>query len=465
LEPYSADNLSVGLIKLEALMDQKHTLAKSGEKGQVLVILVLVMVVLLGFTALAIDGGMTMMTRKRAQNSADAAAMAAALALSSGNSWSQAHQIALDTATRNGFPDDANNDLEVTNPPGRGVYVGDDEYVQVVITTTIETNFAHFVYDGLQRNTILATARIIPSSNIFAGNAIAALSPDACNALWISGNSLDVSVDGGNVFSNSTGTDASNCESGVQSGSSDLDFTITDGEIVTVGEFDSQDTSLDVDPGVTEGASQLPLPSVPSPDCTTMTTREFDKHADPDDDGIVRLRPGRYTNEIKITGDKWELRPGMYCLEDGFVVLGGEVTVGGTLTDDGTIDGSGSMLYVKGGDFTMSAGSTINMKRPDDLVVDGYQWAGMLMYMDIANDGLVTVSGNSDSKYSGTIYAPGPPFPASQYKCTLTGTSDGLAVQSQILCYSVNITGDTLLDLSYDDENNFHLPKMIELME
>ena len=446
-------------------MDQKYTFGKSGEKGQVLLILVLVMVVLLGFAALAIDGGMTMMTRKRAQNSADAAAMAAALAMSSGNTWPQAHQIALDTAARNGFPDDAANDLEVTNPPGRGVYVGDDEYVQVVITTTIETGFAHFVYDGLQRNTILATARIIPSSNILAGNAIAALSPDACNALWISGNSLDVAVDGGNVFSNSTGTDASNCESGVQSGSTDLDFTITGGEIVTVGDFDSQDTSLDVDPGVTENADQLPIPVIPSPDCSTLTTREFDKHADPDDDGIVRLDPGRYTNQIKITGDKWELTPGFYCLEDGLVIQGGEVTVGGTLTEDGTIDGTGSMLYVKGGEFTMSASSTINMKRPNDLDFGGYQWAGMLMYMDIANTSLVYISGNSDSKYSGTIYAPGPASPASQYKCTLTGTSDGLAVQSQILCYTVNITGDVMLNLAYEDDNNFHLPKMIELME
>ena len=446
-------------------MDKEHTLRKSTEKGQVLIILVLVMVVLLGFTALAIDGGMTMMTRKRAQNSADAAAMAAALAISSGNSWSQAHQIALDTATRNGFPDDERNDLEVTNPPGRGVYVGDDEYVQVVITTTIETSFAHFVYDGLQRNTILATARIIPSSNILAGNAIAALSTDACNALWLAGSALDLVVDGGNIFSNSTGTDANNCDSGVQSGSTDVELTLTGGGLVTVGNFDPQDTDLEIEPGITEYADQLPLPYVPSPDCSVMDERVFNKDAEPDDDGIVRLRPGRYTNQIKILGGNWELRPGMYCLENGLVIQGGTVTGGGTLTDDGTVDGSGLTLYVKGGEFTMSANATINLKKPDNLVVEDYQWAGMLMYMDIANTSLVYISGNSDSKFSGTIYAPGLPSPITQYKCTLTGTSDGLAVQSQILCYTVKIIGDLTLDLQYDQDDSFHLPQMIELME
>lgn len=447
------------------MKQDRKSIRNSGENGQVLVLLVLVMVVLLGFAALAIDGGMTMMTRKRAQNSADAAAMAAALALSNGNTRPQAYQIALDTAARNDFPEDSRNDLEVSNPPGRGVYVGDDEYVQVVITTTLESSFAHFVYNGPMKNTILATARIIPSSNIFEGNAIAALSPDACNALWLSGSALYMDVSGGNIFSNSTGTSANNCDSGVQSGSGNLDLTMTGGQIVTVGEFDEQDTSLAVNPGISENADQLPIPLVPSPDCSGMTARTFNSHAAPDADGIVRLRPGRYTNQIRILNGNWELRPGMYCLENGLVIQGGTVTGGGTLTPDGTVDGSGLMLYVKNGEFTMSANATIHLKRPDDLVVDGYQWAGMLMYMDIANTSLVYISGNSDSKFSGTIYAPGLPSPLSAYKCTLTGTTDGLAVQSQILCYTVHVTGDLTLDLTYDDSNNFHLPDMIELME
>jgi uncharacterized membrane protein len=53
---------------------------KSTEKGQALVLIVLAIVGLLGFAALALDGGMLLSERRRAQNAADAGVLAAALA-------------------------------------------------------------------------------------------------------------------------------------------------------------------------------------------------------------------------------------------------------------------------------------------------------------------------------------------------------------------------------------------------
>jgi Flp pilus assembly protein TadG len=49
------------------------------EKGQSMVLIVLGIFVLFGFTALAIDGGMVYSDRRNAQNAADAAALAAGL--------------------------------------------------------------------------------------------------------------------------------------------------------------------------------------------------------------------------------------------------------------------------------------------------------------------------------------------------------------------------------------------------
>ena len=49
---------------------------QSSEKGQALVLIVLAMVVLLGFTALAVDGGMVYSDRRHAQNASDAASLA-----------------------------------------------------------------------------------------------------------------------------------------------------------------------------------------------------------------------------------------------------------------------------------------------------------------------------------------------------------------------------------------------------
>ncbi|MEJ2303473.1 MAG: Tad domain-containing protein [Anaerolineales bacterium] len=48
----------------------------SSERGQALILLVFAAVALLGFTALAIDGGMVYADRRHAQNAADAASLA-----------------------------------------------------------------------------------------------------------------------------------------------------------------------------------------------------------------------------------------------------------------------------------------------------------------------------------------------------------------------------------------------------
>src|SRR3990172_6590357 len=53
---------------------------KKSEKGQALILIALAAVGLFAFTALAIDGGMVFSDRRHAQNAADTAALAAALA-------------------------------------------------------------------------------------------------------------------------------------------------------------------------------------------------------------------------------------------------------------------------------------------------------------------------------------------------------------------------------------------------
>ena len=54
--------------------------SQTKESGQVLVLIVVAIVGILGFAALALDGGMLLSERRRAQNAADAGVMAAALA-------------------------------------------------------------------------------------------------------------------------------------------------------------------------------------------------------------------------------------------------------------------------------------------------------------------------------------------------------------------------------------------------
>ena len=71
---------------------------KKSEKGQALVLIVLAAMGLFGFAALSIDGGMVFSDRRHAQNAADTAALAAALARVRASSNPDAAAIAAGTA-------------------------------------------------------------------------------------------------------------------------------------------------------------------------------------------------------------------------------------------------------------------------------------------------------------------------------------------------------------------------------
>ena len=101
------------------------------ESGQVLVILTVGIVVLLGFAALAIDQGSVQIDRRQAQNAADQAALAGALAKYEGESCATA---VANRASSNGYADSEEIDVQIDCS-----YGDTGEYVHVVITSTTST--------------------------------------------------------------------------------------------------------------------------------------------------------------------------------------------------------------------------------------------------------------------------------------------------------------------------------------
>ena len=159
------------------------------ESGQVLVFLVVVLVALLGFSALAIDGGMIYAGRRLVQTAADAAAMAGVgvaaekmddLGVNSSNfscssskvttSMSAAEVQAISRALANDF----NIDTDITDNMGVEVtcHIDNksgykDKYldVRVVLNLDTQTTFAHiFLGTGSVTNTVEAVARVRPRS-------------------------------------------------------------------------------------------------------------------------------------------------------------------------------------------------------------------------------------------------------------------------------------------------------------
>lgn len=427
-------------------METKHH-----ERGQILVLVVLVFVVLLGFTALTVDGGMVFWTRRRAQNAADTGTMAAALAKIREENW---YEAGMNQAANYGFQNDSRNQVTLFSPPRSGVYAppaaNSDHYIQMVITATLDTAFAHFVYDGKLQTTVEAVAAMYPPDNIFSGSALHATNETACQAILFAGNGT-TEIEGGNVFSNSNASgNPTSCHSGVASGSS-ADISITGGGIQVNGTFRNQaGATINTDGGITEGVPHVQLPPVPVPDCSHLPERSY--HG-----GSATLQPGWYPDGIRVnsSGTELELADGLYCMGD-------DVTING-----GSVHGDGIMIYMESGDFDISGNTEVHLRTSTDLE-DGsdYQWAGMFLYVDPANTGLVHISGSSGSSYTGTIFAPGPTQnPQAQHKCVIEGNGENLGLNSQVICNTIKITGDSYLFIHYNEEENFHLPPTVELME
>ena len=417
------------------------------------------MVGMLGFSALAIDGGNLYHEHRRAQNAADAAAMAAALAKIKGQPLGT---VALTSTTSNDFVTTAQacspagldcilgvgTDLtiEVTNPPREGQYAGNPEYIRVYIEHKVNTSFAHLVFSGGLSDTAEAVSRVWPAQNFTPGYAIFATTAHDCKGVWFSGTG-DTNVTGGGVFSNSDAASAS-CQSGVQGGGGAITVNPPHG-IEVVGTFDMGGSGA-VSPSPTEHVLSYRIrPMMGTPDCSGLNDYGSLKI---NSAGATTIVPGRYSEITVLAGADVTMDPGMYCIygNKGFTSNGGSIT------------GTDVFIYMEDGGFDRGGNTLVNLNAvppPNSLVDPSHNdWAGMLLYVDPNNTNPITITGTSNTTYSGTIYAP-------SSLVTLEGTGDSLGVNAQVIGESVKISGNAELNLTYDESKLFFLPPAIDLVK
>lgn len=121
----------------DVFCDQRPIL-RAAEPGQAIIIIALLLVVLLGLVALAIDGGDLYLLHRKAANAADAASIAAAYARCTGGDYDLAAEQA---AARNGF-DASAIDLVITNAADGTMYT------EAIVTAEKPKYFAQVIYDG-----------------------------------------------------------------------------------------------------------------------------------------------------------------------------------------------------------------------------------------------------------------------------------------------------------------------------
>lgn len=406
----------------------------SSENGQVLVLLVLAIFALIGFVALAIDGGNMYSSRRTAQNAADASALAGAAQVaksvknvndlkwncsqltSLNSNWAVAKQSAVTRANENSFviaADQATNTVTVNCVSSPEKYI--DVFVE--ITAPVKTAFMQVLGLSQPVNTVQATVRIHPRV-VFGGGASIVATRGTCSnvpgpsdgGVTFNGNG-DINISGGGIISNDCCT--------VNGNSTVVNITggswTCDGPIVVNPNPDPTNPSIQpkLNPPPTSGpginVDTAKLDAKLSAACTTIPDYRL-KNKAPNNINVpknqtVNLTTGRYADISVNQGGTLKLGPGLYCIYGGVSI-------------DGTFTGKDVTLYMPdlGSSkvaFTSTANASVDLAAPPlgcDYDVPGCKPAIgglLLLYMpkDETNGPtpIFKISGNSTSTFEGSI--------------------------------------------------------------
>jgi Flp pilus assembly protein TadG len=398
---------------------------RTKERGQALIVVALALIALVGIVGLVIDGGSIFLDRRKAQNAADSAALASALVRIRGESdWVGA---ALTSALNNGYNNDGvTNSVQVYSPPINGPLEGNVEYIQVIISSNVNTFLLRLIGTSQYTNIVNATARTKSAElkSLVNGMALVSLAPESnCStnkAFWLHGNVL-FDITGGGVFVNSNNQTCAL----IQNGNSGI--TVKGGNGIDVVGGARIEKPQMFSPSITVGVGPAAYPPF------FMPAIACEEDAKVSEDG-TSMTPGNWEDEFPPHGVT-HLEEGVYCLENGLKV-------------EGALTGTGVLFFVKDGDVHVNSSANMQISAP----TTGDN-AGLLIYLPMENDNSVILDA-SPSTFIGTILAPASPI-------SIKGGSSQI-FQSQIIGYTVDAEGGNIV-IRYDPAQNFKALTMPEV--
>jgi hypothetical protein len=470
------------------------------ERGQALILIALAAIGLVAITALAVDGSAKYSDRRHAQNAADASSLAASLQktnlLTGGATESDCStasgytntafcqdviDVAWDRATENGYDGLLSNDVDVYSPPISGPYAGNHNYVQVFITSRVNTFFARVIGIAQTRNIVEAVALAKKGGILGDGAMLVAYDPNpTCGSgLGSGGGSVDVSgsstvnLDGGGIFLNSQVACgyAGNCP----------DLTITGGGINSVYGGDNIDQD-GCDPAYTApenpGQDPVVIPDdvefpVEPPECgMTPQNPAYLGENTVDHKGEWLIYPGYYTqfpHQLLVSNKQHIfMKSGVYCIDPGGPSQGKDLSW--SPVDFVELNGStdpiknkyqvynpyGVTLYIKtGGGFTFNANNPTFL----DASTDG-DYQGYLIVLQGSQSSIETcsITGGSDIDLNGLIFAP-------YCEITVNGGSDTTAeINAQLIGWHLKVNGNNTINFRYNPDNEVKIHRKVGLI-
>jgi hypothetical protein len=340
------------------------------------------LIIILGFVAIVVDGGLLFDQQQRMQATADAAALAAADDLF--KMWPQGQGLdpngtalaaAQAVATANGYPN-----ITLNIPPLSGPFAGKAGYAEVYINYNQKRYFSRL----FGSDDVPMKARAVSQGAWSAPKVgILILDPTASGSLNMVGGA-SITVTGASLI-----IDSNSPSAGTGNGNSSV--TASEIDITGVPGYSGGTWSGQIYSGVLPTPD--PLAYLPEPNPTTMTIQSTHNiHASGGQ--TLNLTPGVYQGGITVSGGATlNLSPGIYYMDGG----------GFSFTGLGNLNALGVMIVnnpnSKNDIININGNGAVNMSPMTTGI-----YAGISLWQTRTSTNTIQVTGNGGQSITGTFY-------------------------------------------------------------
>jgi Flp pilus assembly protein TadG len=477
---------------------------REGERGQILILFVLGLVVLLAASALLIDGANSLVTRRRLQNMGDAAALAGANQVQATGS---AHVCSTISSSPPGAPRSdittavlASISSNWPSFPTANVTItcsANTDYENQAVTVDLTINASNFFGTaiGYGGSTVKTTSTALNGQVPASLYSVVLLDPTnasfpngrrGCPSFLISGG--PTLTFGGSVIVDSACTVANG--GAIASNGNSATVTFASGKaLYSVGGYNQGPLTITPTPITGSTAVTDPLIDIEAINYASMTVRSASKLTLNNTSQV--LQPGVYTGGIQLKNSSTAvLRPGIYVIDGGGLDIGAQAsfcsisstslatnctgfatgdcpdtTCGVLIFNRGTSNGSGAM-----GAISIGAGATLKLRAYDDRAMAGagFEYRNLLFWQansptpsSTYNQPDVALSGGGSVDISGTVYTP-------SAKITMGGGSGGsggaTTLTLQFIAWDLEMSGNSTFTFNYSD-NDFVRPRDYGLVQ
>lgn len=396
-------------------------------RGAVVILAAILFPVVIGGLGLWVETGYWYWMQRRVQHIADVSAHAAGVRIRAGDTKAQATAAARYIATQSGFP--AAGSLTVNIPPASGAKQGNPNAIEVILTESHSRWFTALFAGGQ----VALGGRAVTVIEGGSRACMLALSGTANAAVSVTG-STNVSLTGCDIASNSVSSTAfsmgglgsalsTGCVNAVGGAAPNASLTLTTCAAVRTNAPRARDPYASLaEPAIIGACNGKNVGNNKTP--TTLTPT--DVH--PLGGGLKSMR---FCSGFDLRGEV-KLMPGLYIIEGGLSVNGGNITS----TTAAKLSGAGVTIYLanSSADIKLNGNVTLDLAAPTSGPFSGVLFFGSRSATAASN----VINGSSSSVMQGAIYTPAS---ALQF----SGNSAGSNGCTQVIASTITLTGNSAL--------------------